>query len=227
MKKNEAALISETVNGTVGEKRKINTAEEEEEEEEEGGVLVAATKVPAKRGRKKREPGVRIPFDPNWFPVEWMAFVVHGAASETPCRQWNKLAFSQGPKVGNIDLTATTPMDGRSSLGRKAARSANREEKRNMIAEFEEISPLSSSVVSTAKHNNANKEVIEIIDELKTTNKSAADQTNAINEQTKAINEQTRVENFKLMKSLIDIRTNLTEAERNKMYEDLYDRLLI
>ena len=51
-----------------------------------------------KRGRKKREPGTRKEFDPTWYPMEWLAFLVCGPLSSKPHEKWVAFKFySQGP----------------------------------------------------------------------------------------------------------------------------------
>ena len=37
-----------------------------------------------KRGRKKREVGTKKPFEEDWFPNWWLAFVEHGPLSNNP-----------------------------------------------------------------------------------------------------------------------------------------------
>lgn len=47
--------------------------------------------IQAKKGRKPKEVGIRVPFENNWFPVEWLAFIKYGPISSNPYEGWNVL----------------------------------------------------------------------------------------------------------------------------------------
>jgi len=118
------------------------------EDEKVGPMDVNATVVSAntqvnvekkKRGRKASVPGGKADFDPEWFPLEWLAFKHFGPLSQTPYEPWISVATGRArdkpiethneEEAGDDDAEdETTP---RHDLGRNAQRKKRREEKRS------------------------------------------------------------------------------------------------
>jgi hypothetical protein len=75
----------------------LETRQLEEDEDDVDEELDLSNDGKKKRGRKKRIAGVQTPFDQNWFPNWWVAFVEHGPLSSNPVTGWTFKSFSSGP----------------------------------------------------------------------------------------------------------------------------------
>jgi hypothetical protein len=65
----------------------------------ETSMTTIITESKKKSGRPQSSTLTYKEFDPNWFPLEWMAFVALGPISKAPCHIWSQLELSQGPQT--------------------------------------------------------------------------------------------------------------------------------
>lgn len=209
--------------------------------------FVFADDVTKKKGRKKRERGVRIDFDPNWFPMEWLAFIELGPLSATPHPQWALFKFySQGPSIGNdVDLISQGQHESRREYNKK-----RREEKRQEEEMFsptgssvsglsaspwvEDTSVANGSVTSqpvmkkalkpAAAGSDTNVLIRELVKELQTTNATSKENATIAREQLNADRDHVSILKTQAKISLLD-KMNVSEEDKQKYFQQMFDSL--
>jgi hypothetical protein len=171
----------------------------------------------SKRGPKSREPGKMIPFDPNWFPLAWVAFREFGPLGENPYEKW----ISQvTPKDTPIDVDADGNLviipdsvqkeTNDQSLGRQAQRKKARDEMRRHPKNKKTVSLDSDGEEDVSQLNS-------ILSEFSTIRKNLT--------QSDSIQDYEATTRRSQLKMDLIAKMNMTEEEKQIEYQKIWDSL--